>query len=64
MSQKTKNANRATIEGAAPELAGILRDYAYESYEVRSRSNGKDSLYIRLSRIRPVVCLAIADRDR
>jgi len=43
MTTKTKNTNKAMIEGAAPELATILRDYAYESYEVRDRSSGKAS---------------------
>jgi len=54
-----KHTNKATIEGAAPELAAILREYAYESYETRDRSSGKGSLYIRLSRIRPVIKLDV-----
>jgi len=52
---------KATIENATPELAALLKEFTvFDSHETRCRSNGKDSLYIRMTRPKPTMKVTAA----
>lgn len=57
MKAKSKNTRRttATIANVDPQLEALLNEFTYKSYEMRCRSHGQDSLYIRLTRVTPSV---------
>jgi len=62
MKTKSRDTRRTTakIANADPELEALLNEFEYKSYEMRCRSQGQDSLYIRLSRVVPSVHFKIA----
>jgi len=58
---KTKSKTlKVNITNGDPRLADLLADYEYTEHETRNRSRGKDSLYIRLTRIQPSIRLTVA----
>jgi len=52
--------SKATIANVEPSLAALLKEFTYQSYELRCSSNASDKLYIRLRRETPSVHLRVA----
>ena len=54
----TKKANETmNLNGADERLTALLQSYKVESYEKREKSNGSSKLYVRLTKIQPMVQL-------